>query len=123
LLAFIGCVTALAALVAPGGASTVAVAWNVGLGGLATACGVGLVLNQRWAWPIALVLGLALVALGVYVLASPGDIAYPGAALVALVAMVVPGLAMLFIILTPRSLAWFRGRTTASRPSRLEGST
>lgn len=74
--------------------------------------GGGLVFNERWAWPIALMIAVAGTGLGLYTIAQPADITMMGAPALGLFLFVVPGLLILIALLTPRSIDWFRRAPT-----------
>lgn len=100
----------LAELVARRGDDQVLLPLGLGLAPLVA--GIGLLSGRRWAWPLAMYVGAAGVAFGIYTMTQPGDITLPGAALVTFIFVVIPGAVVLFVLLMPRSLRWFRGAGT-----------
>jgi hypothetical protein len=70
--------------------------------------GLGLLFSQRWAWALALIAGTGGVVVGVMGATSPGDIAAPGAQIVGVILLLLPGLAVLGTLLQPRTLRWLR---------------
>ena len=98
---------------ATGGAGDITrgeVAWNIAIACLLIVVGVGLCLDGRWAWPLALLVSGFAIGLGLYLMMQPGDITNPGAPIVSLVAFVIPGALLVATLATPRSVRWFRGR-------------
>ena len=91
-------------------------AWNVVIACILIVAGAGLCLDARWAWPIALLVAVSAIGLGSYLWVQPGDITTLGAPIVALVMLIIPGLLMVLTIVTPRSVRWFRRRSTESEP-------
>ena len=73
-------------------------------------CGRRRVDLHRWAWPISIAIGGAGIGLGVVAFVQPGDVALPGANLIALITLMVPGALVLWATLCPSSLRWFRRR-------------
>ena len=69
--------------------------------------GLGLLFSQRWAWAIAVACAIAGVLAGAYLVTRPGDIALPGANIVALLFYLVPCIALLAVLARPRTLRWF----------------
>ena len=90
--------------------TTAEVTGNVIGGAIATVIGVGLLLSQRWAWPLALALAAGAIGLGVYTMTLPGDVAAPAAFFITLVIVVLPGVLIAAALLSPRSFRWFRRR-------------
>jgi peptidoglycan/LPS O-acetylase OafA/YrhL len=90
-------------------------AWNVATACLLIAVGAGLCLDARWAWPIALLVAASAIGLGFYLLAQPGDITNPGAPIVILTILLIPGVAVVLTLVTPRSVRWFLRRTNAAK--------
>jgi hypothetical protein len=84
-------------------------AWQVGGGVALGVVGLGLLYDGRWAWGGALTLGLAMVVGGVFEMTGPGDITNPGGAVVGAY-LVITGVLVLGLLLSPRSFRWFRGR-------------
>lgn len=78
--------------------------------------GVGLLLNVRAAFLPALLFALTVLGFGVYTMSQPGDITAPDAFIVSLVILVLPGALMLAVLLSPRSLRWFRRNEAPQRP-------
>lgn len=72
--------------------------------------GLGLFTQRRWAWPLAILIGILAVAVGVWALFQPADVALPGVQVVAFVVLVVPGALLLATLLSPRTLRWLRHR-------------
>jgi len=89
-------------------------AWNVAIACLLIVVGAGLCLDARWAWPIALLVAASAIGFGFYLLAQPGDITNPGAPIVVLTILLIPGVAMALTLVTPRSMRWFLCRTNAA---------
>jgi len=115
LLAFIGLMNIASLLFVPEGAqmdtTTADIAWNVGTSAVLIVTGFGLVLGAKWSWPLALVLSVAFVILGVYLSLQPGDITSPGASqIVGVGVLLIPGALFLWALLTPSSRRWFRDR-------------
>src|SRR4029077_4104964 len=108
-LTVLGCLLAIAI-----GASTRAVpdpTTIVSLGATTPAllltAGLGLLFERRWAWPLAVVFGLLVLASAARMLARPGDLPSRAGAVLVLSAMPVALAAMLLsCLLTPRSLRW-----------------
>ena len=86
--------------------------WNIAIACLLIVVGAGLCLDARWAWPIALSVATSAIGLGFYLLAHPGDVTNPGAPIIALDMLIVPGLLAVLTLVTPRSMRWFLGRTS-----------
>ena len=115
LLAFLGLMNIGAFFLVPEGAqmdtSAADIAWNVGTSAVLVVTGLGLVLGARWSWPLALVLSVAFIVLGVYLSAQPGDITSPGATqFIGTVVLAIPGALFLWALLMRSSRRWFRDR-------------
>src|SRR5580765_8456591 len=110
LLAVVGIITVIGATDMQTDMTGSEVIWNLAVGCVLIVVGAGLCLDARWAWPIALLLAACVIALGFYLLAQPGDITNPGAPIVALVMLIIPGFLMVLTIVTPRSVRWFLRR-------------
>jgi len=89
--------------------------WNIAIACLLIVVGAGLCLDARWSWPIALSVATPAIGLGFYLLAQPGDVTNPGAPIIALDMLIVPGLLAVLTLVTPRSMRWFLGRTSGVR--------
>jgi hypothetical protein len=109
LLAFIGSLTVIGALLDSSGGTGVAIAGNVDAGGVVLIAGLGLLLDARWAWWLTLLVAIGAAGLGIYILDQPGDITHLGAPLVAFYLLLVPSVFIAIALLTPRSLRWLRG--------------
>jgi hypothetical protein len=129
LLVVVGAITVIGPLAESYGMTSTEVLWNLVGGGVSLIAGLGLAFGGRWAWPIALVLAAAAAGLGIYTMAQPGIIVYPGAFAVAFILLVVPGTLIGFALLSPVSLNWFRGHHVhperdvfgSDRPDKSEG--
>jgi hypothetical protein len=109
LLAFIGSLTVIGALLDSSGGTGVAILGNVVAGGVVLIAGLGLLLDARWAWWLTLLVAIGAAELGIFMLDQPGDLADLGAPLVAFYLMLVPSVFIAVALLTPRSLRWLRG--------------
>ncbi len=115
ILALLGLMNIGAFFLVPEGAqmdtSAADIAWNVGTSAVLVVTGLGLVLGAKWSWPLALVLSVAFIVLGVYLSAQPGDITSPGATqFIGTVVLVIPGTLFLWALLMRSSRRWFRER-------------
>jgi hypothetical protein len=115
-LAVVGIITVIGAT---GGSDMTksGVAWNITVACLLIIVGAGLCLDARWAWPIALLVGASAIGLGSYLWVQPGDITNPGAPIVILTILLIPGLLMILTLVTPRSVRWFLRRTSSQDAS------
>jgi peptidoglycan/LPS O-acetylase OafA/YrhL len=118
IFAVVGVITVIDATGPQPDTSTWDVAWNIAIAFLLIVIGTGLCLNDRWTMPIALLMAASAVGLGLYVMVQPGDIANPGAPIVALVILIIPGLLLILALVTPKSLRWFLQRGSGCVPDR-----
>jgi hypothetical protein len=109
-LAILGIGMAIGAVGGSSGMTQGETAWNVGIAVALAAIGGGLCFDWRWAWLASMVVALLAVGSGFWVLGQPGNLAEPGAPLVVMVILVVPGLLLCLALLTPASLRWVRHR-------------
>jgi len=86
---------------------------DIGVSVVLLSSGWGLLLRHRWAWALALVISVAMLGVGLLVLAGPGDIAFPGAAVVTFYVLVLPGAGLLAALVTPATIRWLRRRPTS----------
>jgi hypothetical protein len=69
--------------------------------------GLGLIFGRRWAWPLAVVFGLLVLASATRMLARPEDFGPRGGVIIVLSTVpVLLAAAMLGCLLTPRSFRW-----------------
>jgi hypothetical protein len=69
-----------------------------------------------------LLVAASAITLGFYLLAQPGDITNPGAPIVALIVLIIPGLLLVLTIVTPRSMRWFPPTNRWSRSAVMKNS-
>lgn len=63
-----------------------------------------------------MVISVAMLGVGLMSLAGPGGIAFPGAAIVTVYVLVIPGACLLAALVTPATIRWLRRRPT-TKPS------
>ena len=78
--------------------------------------GVGLLVRQRWSWIAATLISLVMLGIGIATFVGPGDIAYPGAGIVALWFLILPGGCFLAALLSPATLGGYAARKLRPLP-------
>ena len=89
------------------GASVTGVVINVVATILLLLSGGGLLIGRRWAWPMAVVIAVILLATGVVIFRAPGDIAHPGQVFIAFW-LLVAGTLLLVGLFTRKTIGWLR---------------
>ena len=87
------------------------IAANVAVSLFLIAVGAGLVLQQRWAWPLAVVCGAAGVGFGLYFSSRTADITEMGANIAAFLFLFLPGAVVLLAAFGPATRRWLRSST------------
>jgi hypothetical protein len=116
----VGVITIIGATGAPGDLTHTEVVWNIAIASAVTVLGAALCFDARWAWPPALLGAASAIGLGLYTFVQPGDITSPGANIVAVVVLILPGALLCAALLSPVSVRWFRRRPlspTSGTPS------
>lgn len=91
----------------------------IGSGVIAVIGGIGLLRVTRWGWAVGLACALGASGFGGYaVLAAGLDITLIGAYVGVLLMLLFPGLLLFCVLVSPRTIRWFRLRGIATTPNR-----
>jgi hypothetical protein len=84
-------------------------AWSVGMSAFLTVAGGGLLAGVRWAWVVAMMIAIAAVGLPAYEFFRPHDVVTLALGAGTFALILLPGVLLLFALLRPMSIRWFRG--------------